>query len=408
MKKFSARLLLSYSQSTKRDIEAMYKKNPKFPQDPEGVDQLLKHLESLLPTGIPEGKQKLYTKYLAKQLFGPQPSWVMNEDEPRVKSTLEAFEVAIKDKRLTGNATNIDTYDTLADVMEASTVEKETKDRTGFTLDNLPEQADLGGQPGNPRAEVAAGSKIIADEGGWRVYRIEKGDPKGKVAGSWLGANKWWGVKWCVGRDYSSDAWQSRPYMDNGHFYFFAKNGRSKYAMSTDGNSADLYNPADAVIWTTNNAQASGNFPALQATADSMGADMDLSGISTLPPELLPILRAATEVDPYLKKMVPESQLAERDTTVLDSIIAATPADKLVQDLNSNSGFRSKSTVEAILLRCTSKTNKSGVKDFSQMWGDMNENTMVLYIEALARNGWKSLPTSLENYFIQEAENFSF
>lgn len=179
--------------------------------------------------------------------------------------------------------------------------------------------------------------------------------------------------------------------------------------MSTTDRGATLWNPKDNVVWdTSEQSNASGNFPALQATADSMGVDVSLSGVSTLPHELIPILRAATEVDPHLKNLIPESQLVEQDTSVLDSVITATPADKLVEDLNNSAGVRTRNTVKAILTRCTSKTNKNGVKDFSQVWGNMSENLMVLYIEALARNGWKSLPTSLENYFIQEAENFTF
>jgi hypothetical protein len=404
----SARLLVAYTQSTKKDIVNMYKSKPNFPKDEAEIDALLKGFDALMPPGINEGKQKLYSKYLAKQLFGINPpSWVVNEDEPRVKATLLAFETAIKDKRLQGPAANIETYDTLADAMEAAASEKEEKDRTGFTLENLPEQAELAGQPGNPKQAVAEGAEVIAQQGPWKVYRVKKGDPKGKEAGSWLGANKWWGVKWCVGRDYSGNAWEGRPYMDQGDFYFFARDGRSRYAMATDGRSGDLYNPADSVIWRTNQRN-DGNFPALQATADQLNLPLDFSAVSSLPNELVPVLQAATKVDTYLAQIVPESQLKEVDTSSLDQIIAKTDASALVEDLNKNSNYRGKGMTDAILGRCVSKQNKNGMKDFSANWDQFSESLMIAYIEALASAGFKALPPSLEDYFVKEAENFEF
>lgn len=402
----TARLFLAeVSGSTKKSIMQMYQSKPNFPQDEAEVDAALNAMDQCLPPNLPPNKQKVYLRYLAKQLWGiTPPGWQLNEDEPRVKSTLAAFELALKEKRLTGTAANIEGYQTLQDAAEAAGTEKEQKVKAEFSLDNLPEQADLAGQPGNPREAVSQGSKIIAQEGGWKCYKIEQGSAAGKEAGSWLGANKWWGVSWCVGRDYSGTAWKTRPYMDQGNFYFLAKDGASRYAIACDGSGADLYNPADSVIWKTG-GNGTGSFPSMDATAQKLGVQFDMTTISSLPQDAIPILRAATKVDPYLAERVPESQLGEVDTASLDQIIIHTDSAALVKDLNSNTNHRGQGLVNGILARCVAR---KVAKDFSGVWDQFNESTMIAYIEALAAAGYKSLPPSLEEYFVKEAENFEF
>jgi hypothetical protein len=356
---------------------------------------------------------------LAKQLWGINPpgfALMMDpngqidfEDKPRVSSTLANFEQAIKNKTLVGEAANIESYGTLSDVQEAASKEKDQKVKAEFSIDNLPTQAESskGGQPGNPRQAVAEGSKVIAQDGAWKCYKINKGDPKGKEAGSWLGMNGWWGVSWCVGRDYSGEAWKSRPYMNDGGFYFLVRDGVSRYAIATDDSKADVYNPADDVIWSTGGSQG-GQFPALEATAQKMGVQFSVNSVSSLPQEALGILRAATAADPYLAERIPADQLNETDTNQLDQVIAATPAEALVKDLNSNAGYRGRGVTAGIINRCVAKNNKNGAKDFSACWDQFGEQAMIIYIEALAANGYKALPPTLEAYFIKEAENFEF
>lgn len=402
----TARLFLAeVSGSTKKSIMQMYQSKPNFPQDETEVDAALNAMDQCLPQGLPPNKQKVYLRYLAKQLWGINPpGWKLGEDEPRVKSTLAAFELAIKEKRLTGDASNIEGYATLQDAADAAGAEKEQKGKAEFNLENLPEEADLAGQPGNPREAVANGSTVIATEGDWKCYRIEKGSAAGKEAGSWLGANKWWGVSWCVGRDYSGTAWKSRPYMDQGNFYFLARGGMSRYAIATDGHSADLYNPADSVIWSTGK-KSEGAFPSLEATAQKLGVSLDLSQVSSLPQDAIPILRAATAADQYLAQLIPESQLQEVNTADLDKVIVQTDPKALLDDLNKNNNHRGKGLVEGILARCVAR---KVAKDFSGIWDQFAEATMISYIEALAAAGYKSLPPSLEDYFVKEAENFEF
>ena len=416
----TARLFLAdVSGSTKATIMQMYKAKPTFPKDEAQIDAVLAALDSTLPPGLPSNRQKVYLKYLAKQLWGiTPPGFVLKmapdgqidfEDKPRVSSTLANFEQAIKDQTLTGEATNVEAYATLSDMQEAAATEKGQKVKAKFTIDNLPEEAESskGGQPGNPRQAVAEGSKVIAQDGSWKCYKIKAGDPKGKEAGSWLGMNGWWGVSWCVGRDYSSEAWKSRPYMNEGDFYFLVRDGISRYAIATDGSKADVYNPADDVIWQTGGASG-GNFPSLEATAKQLGAEFNASSVSSLPQEALGILRAATAADPYLAGLIPPDQLNETDTASLDKIIASCPAEGLVKDLNSNSGYRGKGVTAGIVNRCVAKNNKNGAKDFSAVWDQFGEQAIIMYIEALATNGYKELPPSLEAYFVKEAENFEF
>ena len=414
----TARLFLAdVSGSTKATIVQMYKAKPNFPKEDAQVTAVHAAMDSALPQGLQSNRQKLYLKYLAKQLWGINPpGFVLTispegavdfEDKPRVSSTLANFEQA--DKTLTGNAANIESYETLADVQEAAATEKEQKVKAQFTLENLPEEGESskGGQPGFPRKAVAEGSKIIAQADGWKCYKIKQSDPKGKEAGSWLGMNAWWGVKWCVGRDYSGNAWEGRPYMDQGEFYFFAKNGISRYAISTDRNGAAIYNPADDRT-DIGQHKESGKFPAMEAAAAGAGLTLDTSSISSLPAEVIPIIRATVAVDPYLAERIPQDQLQEANTESLDKIIALTPADAMVKDLNNNSGYRGRDLTKGIISRCVAKNNKNGAKDFTQVWDQFNESTMIMYIEALASAGYRELPPSLEQYFIKEAENFEF
>jgi hypothetical protein len=139
-----------------------------------------------------------------------------------------------------------------------------------------------------------------------------------------------------------------------------------------------------------------------------LGAEFNASSVSSLPQEALGILRAATAADPYLAGLIPPDQLNETDTASLDKIIASCPAEGLVKDLNSNSGYRGKGVTAGIVNRCVAKNNKNGAKDFSAVWDQFGEQAMIMYIEALATNGYKELPPSLEAYFVKEAENFEF
>lgn len=406
-----ARLLLAVSQSAKKEIIRLYQSKPNFPKSEEEQQALFNKLDTLMPPGIPEGKAKVYTIYLAKQLYGiTPPGWVLDEDEQRVTDTLEALELAIKEHRLQGNEANIDSYATLSDVLTAATKEKKKEKEHGINIDDLPEKAEStkGGQPGNPRKAVAEGATVVAQVGAWKVYRLDRGDPKGKEALSWLAMNGWWGGRWCVGRDYSGDAWRGRPYQNQGNFYIFARNGKTEWPMSTDGRSATLWSKADDPIWNSQISHGGGSFPNLEKTAKSMGLTLSFGEVSTLPNELVPILKAAIEVDSYLAQLIPESQLVEVPATDLDAIIAKTPAEELVQDLNQNTGGRAVGAIQAILGRCVSKTNPNGIKSFKGQWDKFSESTMIKYIEALASAGWTALPPSLEEYFVQEAENFEF
>ncbi len=413
-----ARLLLAVSQSAKKQILTQYQAKPNFPKTEEEQTALFDKFDSLMPPGIPEGKAKVYSFYLAKQLFALNPpGWVMNEDEDRVKATLVAFELAIKERRLQGNEANIDSYETLADAMEAATVEKEEKGRTAFTLSSLPEKTtgadkDTEGSwdqwAGTPKSDVEKGSKIIAQAGPWKAYFIKQADPNGPAAGSWLGLNKWWNVGWCVGRD---RMWNTVDYMKRGNFFFLAKNDKPVYAISSQaGRDATLWNRADEPTDLTRGGQDSGSkYPSLEATATSMGLVFDLTTLSTLPQDIIPILQAIIEAEPSMKELIKEGQLKQMDTSTIDKVVAKTAVADLVKDLNASaSGYRNEGAIKAILSRCVSKQNKEGVKDFSAVWDQFSESLMIKYIEALAAAGWTALPPSLEEYFVKEAENFEF
>ena len=413
-----ARLLLAVSQSAKKQILTQYQAKPNFPKTEEEQTAMFAKFDSLMPPGIPEGKAKIYSFYLAKQLFALNPpGWIMDEDEDRVKATLVAFESAIKERRLQGAEANIDSYETLRDAMDAATVEKEEKGRTLFTLANLPEKTtgETKGHegswdqwPGTPRADVEKGSKVIAEVGPWKAYFIKQADPNGPAAGSWLGLNKWWNVGWCVGRD---RMWNTVDYMKRGNFFFLVKNDKPVYAISSQaGHDATLWNRADEPTDLTRGGQDAGSkYPSLEATAASMGLTFDLTSLSTLPQDIIPILQAIIEAEPSMKALIKEGQLKQMDTSTIDQIIAKTATADLVKDLNASaSGYRNEGTIKAILARCVSRQNRKGLKDFSAVWDQFSESLMIKYIEALAAGGHTALPPSLEAYFVKEAESFEF
>ena len=394
---------LAWSQSLKKEVLARCAKSPALQaMQPEQIDQFLTHCEGL----VPADQAKNDILYLAIQHFNfDPPAWQPGEDDHTIRPLMHNFEKLCKSGKLQADAKNIFNYKaldalkkTVGDLMdkenehvpEAEVSDEEEAAKPRFDVHRkkyLPQ--DL--------ADIQAGSTVICEVDGYAVYKIQHNPTEaGKIAAQLLcnnGINK---VSWCVGRGTLS-------YLNEGPFYVLVKGGRSKYAISTklNQNSATIWNPADTPVWVTTSGGAAG-FSNLQAAAIAKGIALDMSNISSLPGEIIDVLKAAAAADPQLKAMVPDTHLVKGDTEPLDRAIMATPIQGLIQDLTE--GFSSERTMglaAAVMGRAIAMHY-----DFSPEYSMFNENLLVGYIELLAAAG-QGLPKSLEDAIIQAIQSTS-
>lgn len=394
---------LAWSSAIKQEVLRRWGREAGMPKTQDGrvdeaaLGQFLDEVERLVPPGP---KAKAYILYLCGQHFGfNPPAWQPGEDDAVIRPLMFNFDKLVTRGKLTGQAADVNSYKAL--------------DRLKSTVNTLMDEGDV--KPGGPDvsdeieaskprfdvhrtkylpqdiADIKAGSTIIAEAGGWAVYKIpfHPGEA-GKVAAQLLcnnGINK---VSWCVGRG-------TIGYLDQGPFYVLVKDGRSQFAISTksDEKTATVWNPADTPVWVTTSGTEV-MMPRLTAVAKAKGIPLDLTKVSSLPAAIIPALDAATKADPELAAMIPPTHLVQGDTTSLDKAIMAAPTLSLVQDLAT--GFASERTTgiaAAVMGRCIALHY-----DFSPEYSEFDEPLLVAYIELLAAAG-QGLPKSLEAAIIQ-------
>jgi len=366
---------LAVSNAIKQEIVNRFGSKPNFPK--ENLDSTLDQIEKLVPTG---NKAKTYILWLSNQLWGiTPPGFVLGEDDARVKPLIYNFDEAVNKKKLSGPQADINKYKDLESIQKA--VGEEEKEPEGM-VEYTDEQ----------KAIVEKGSEVIYNQGGWVVYRINKGNNKDHFAAAKLLCdNDIHNVGWCVGRGTTS-------YLVEGNFYVVEKNGRSKYAISTDANSATIWNPSDTPVWTTSGT--GGDFHNIARAAISLGIKLDFSTLSSLPRELVPLMKEVVPKDPYLAERIPADQLTEGDTGPLDKVLFGMDKSKIIEDLNENfSSHRTVGSAAAIMGRCIALK-----MDFAGTYDNFSEETMLAYIELLAAAGYKSLPKSFEDYIVSELE----
>jgi hypothetical protein len=377
MFKFASLLLnAAVSNTVKQEIIKRYGSKPNFPKD--DLDPVLNQLETLVPAG---NKAKIYILWLAKQLWGmTPPGFVLGEDDAAVKPLIHDFDEDVTKNVIKGKEADINNYEdleALRNVVEGDTKEVEGK---GYTEEQ--------------KATIKAGSDLVYNADGWVVYRVNKSSDKNAFAAAQLLCdNSIHSVSWCVGRG-------TTHYITQGNFYVLEKNGRSKYAISTDERSATIWNPADTPVWSTSGS--GGTFHSIEKQAEKMGIDAGdvLDKMSALPRDIIGILSAVTKEDNYLAKRIPSEQLVEGDTKGLDKVIYATPLSGLVDDLNKNfSSSRTVGSAAAVMSRAIALKI-----DFATEYDSFKETTMIGYIELLAAAGFKTLPKSLEDYFVTQLE----
>lgn len=389
---------LAWSNSLKNEVGKRWGNTPNFPQDDAALAAFLDSVEKLTPAGP---KQKVYTLYLCGQYFAfNPPAWQPGEDDAVIRPLIFNFDKLVTKGKLTGAQSDINSYKALDQLK--STVQKaideaeegsksrpENDDESEGALDRF----DVHRTKYLPQdlADIKAGSTVITEVNGFAVYKIKQHpDETGKVAAQLLcnnGINK---VSWCVGRG-------TVRYLEDGPFYVFVKDGRSRFAMSSEMSqkTATIWNPADTPIWVTTSGGATG-MPNLQKAAQASGIPLDMSKISSLPAELVPVIAQARKHDPEMAVLVPEAHLVAGDTAPLDKAIMATPLQGLVSDLkNAFSSERSMGIGAAVMGRCVALHY-----DFSEEYSMFDENLLVAYIEMLAGAGQK-LPTSLEDALVE-------
>ena len=388
----------AYSTSAKNDIVKMFGKKPGFPQDDAGVDALLKGLQALLPPSAAEGsgKQKALLVYLSRQLFGgPRPTFVQPEDDDDIRDILAAFEEA--QPMLPPDKKDINKFKAIQDIKAYLEEMAGEKEQGLVTLASLPESYSCKKgitEPGNPKAEIQAGSHVIAQAGDWQLFEIKRNQPQSpeRVAAGWLTCNELWGVSWCTGRDRSQN---EVNYQANGDFWVLTKGGRSKWAISSSPGSAIIYDTNDKA---TDIGKSASKMPKnVSAKADEMG--ITLGGISSVPPEIVPVLAEGTKKSKSLADVIPTASLTV-DFSGLDQVIKQMDVDALIQDINQGTGSNA---AQALLGRALA--NK---KSFTGKWDQFNEDGMIAFINAWAATGAKSLPPDLEQAFIEDAPNFRF
>jgi hypothetical protein len=388
----------AYSTSAKNDIVKMFGKKPGFPQEEEGVDALLKGLQPLLPPSAAEGsgKQKALLVYLARQLFGgPRPTFVQPEDNEDIKDILAAFEEA--QPMLPPDKKDINKFKVIQDIKAYLEEMAGEKEQGLVTIPTLPETYACKRnitEPGHPKEEIAAGSTVIATAGDWQLYEIKKNSANSpeRIAAGWLTCNELWNVSWCTGRDRSQN---EVNYQAQGDFWVLAKGGRSKWAISSSPGSAIIYDVNDK---STDIGKSTNKMPQnTAAKAAEMG--ITLGGISSVPPEIVPVMAAGAKVSQSLAEVIPATSLTV-DFSGLDQVIKQMDVDALIEDINRGT---SSNAAQALLGRALA--NK---KSFSGKWDKFNEDGMIAFINAWAATGAKNLPPDLEQAFIDDAPNFRF
>ena len=400
---------LAWSASVKKEVITRFGKTQGFQaMDEAGLDQFLSDTEKLVPVE----NAKKYLIYLAAQYFGPSPkaskdgtqpprwtpAWVPGEDDAIIRPLMHNFEKLVKANKLQGPEADLNSYKQLDQLKAAVTKAMESEGPEAEAEVSDEEEAakprfDVHRKKYLPQdlQDIQANTKIIAEADGYAVYAIPQRPSEGQMVAMTLlcnnGINK---VSWCVGRD-------TRNYFADGPFYVLVKGGKSRYAISTkvSDNSATIWNPADTPIWVTTSGGA-GGFGNLMGAAQAKQIPLDLTQVSSLPADVIPVLAAARQHDPILAKMIPETHLVQGDTVALDKAIMATPVQGLVGDLVE--GFSSERTMglaAAVMGRCIAMHY-----DFSPEYSMFNENLLVGYIELLAAAG-QGLPKTLEDAIIQ-------
>ena len=401
---------LAWSNAIKAEVLRRWGKSQSMPKTTEGqVDEvalgkILDSIEAMVPPGP---KQKAYTLYLAGQFFAfNPPAWVPGEDDAVIRPLMFNFDKLVTKGKLTGPQADINGYKGL-DQLKAAVGKLMDEAHQPVGGPDVPDEEEAQ----KPRfdvhrtkylpqdiADIKAGSAIVAEAGGWAVYKIRANpDEAGKIAAQLLcnnGINK---VSWCVGRGTLS-------YLDQGPFYVLVQGGKSRFAISSvlRDKTATIWNAADTPVWVTTSGDGDHAMPNLVYTAQEKGIPLDLTKISSLPADILPVMAAATQADPELAALVPPAHLVQGDTAMLDKAIMVCSPTGLTQDLSS--AFGSERTVgigAAIMGRCIALHY-----DFSQEYSEFDETLLVAYIELLAAAG-QGLPKSLEAAIIQAIQNAS-
>jgi hypothetical protein len=327
--------------------------------------------------------------WLLDQLFkSSPPGFVLGEDDYKVQPLIKNFVQAVNRRQLAGPNSDINAYRSLEELENALTTDDKDTRTQSYSEKEL--------------QTIRAGAQEIYSKGGWQVWKVPQGTSQaGYEAARTLCDNDRHKVKWCVGRGMAS------TYIPNGDFYVLAKNGVSRYAISSQqGTALTIWNPADTPIFNTGKDSSGGSIFSMKSIVEAARragvalTDKD-SPASAIPAEIAPILREIRAQDQTLS-MIPEHSLAalskdseEKWCKILHHVETA----KFIIDLNPFYGSVNTVVLAHALMAMAISPKVRMV--FSK--GDcfnMSDYTILGYIEAMAGEGIKSLPEGIDEAFM--------
>lgn len=416
------------SNAVMNELKAKYSKNPNFPQTdeelkamwgPDGeADKLLMPPELLTDSF---GKQVFL--WLGKLAYaGPRPLWQW-EDAPRIKNDLKNFNDIRRANFLQGSDAVMDSYKTfeqLTDKVDEIHSKRNMK-KDGPTGEiYTPEE----------KATISAGSTIIYDADGWKVFKVAKSsDPEAYDNVAWLlchngshgsqpTGHEWGGrfgkgkfpVTWCVGWKKPSNL--GRNYIPRGDFFVFQKNGISQYAISSTDSDMTLWNPADTPIYNSSRSSTGTNgnsvFKNIVAKAHEIGVSLSFKAASSVPDEIKGIFRElVSKNEPVFKKFVAPEDIApptEEDTKNMSKVILQMDPEGFIEDMNRASQASEYSTKVQGFLRLA--MSKRANMNFDAVYDRMDSRTLEYFLAAWADTNHTKLAPALDEKLLALVEEW--
>jgi hypothetical protein len=387
---FQSKLLkTAASNAVLNEAKQRYGKNPEFPQTDEELKALGEAVDKIIPKEAQtNSKGKMFYLWVFKQLYGPQKSFILGEDDFRVGPILQNAWNAIKKNMLVGAAANLDSYPDINALEEA--IDKLLDKKKGEDLDD-----DVYSE--EEWKEINAGATKIYDQGGWQLWKVKKSSSQTVLrAANLLCDNSKNGVKWCVGWAWP-DRSLARNYIPNGDFFVFRSGNRSRYAVNTTGSELNIWNPEDKPVFSSNRSTGvrTSAVPSLEAAAKELGIK-SIPSTSAIPKEIIPIIKAVYDQEPALQ-LIPADTLVEfnkENQTIFNKLVYQADPKQMVKDLNSL--LQSYNSVIQGYTILSTAASPAVQKDFGDAVQEMNQNCVIGYIEALASYNNTRLPEPLE------------
>ena len=399
--KFTSHLLKSAATNAViKEAQNRYKNSENFPKDQAGINQLFDQLDTLVPKEVQStGLGKQIYLFLLRLLFKDNPpGFILGEDDYKIKPLMKNFVDALQKNTLGAADRSLDRYrsvEELEDTLAAGAKKKDPKLQEGKTSLYTPEE----------EATIQVGAEKVYEGGGWVVWKCPRSnDQKVFAAAKLLCDNPRHGVKWCVGRSSASS------YIPDGDFFVLEYNGVSRYAISSiQGSQFTIWNPKDTPVFTADARGGSEKDEGsrsvarnLQDVATKNKIPFDLNVFSSIPQDVIPVLKAIYKSQPALSFLPPSALEENRELTEnIYKVLSLIPPNWFVSDLNSMySNWGHTAEVAQSLLNAAASRRVHMVFD-QEAVNAMNSYTLNGYLQALALKGELTLPKDLDDMLIK-------